>query len=123
MTIKNDDEALKSHHKIWKNNISKNSVKTTIVISFFSYHLHVRQIIFFFIKGIDQSKLLKSCFPLLCQGGKNPTFPSLCFHRFEHLFGFNLYFLDMCVGPSWGNRNAQRKLIYCQISDDKVTNL
>lgn len=101
----------------------KIQLKQQSSLVFFSYHLHVRQIIFFFIKGIDQSKLFKSCFPLLGQGGKNPTFPSLCYQRFEHLFGFNLYFQDMCVGPSWGNQNAQRKRIYCQISDDKVTNL
>lgn len=121
MTIKNDDEALKSQHKIWKNNISKISILTAVVISSFFRSLTPNY--FFFIKSIDQSKLFNSCFPLRSQRGKNPTFPSLCFHRFEHLFGFNLYFQDMCVGPSWGNQNAQRKRIYCQISDDKVTNL
>lgn len=107
----------KSQHKIWKNNISKISILTAVIFQIINAKL------FFFIKSIDQSKLLKSCLPLRSQRGKNPTFPSLCFHRFEHLFGFNLYFQDMCVGPSWGNRNAQWKRINCQISDDKVTNL
>lgn len=101
----------------------KIQLKQQSSLVFFSYHLHVRQIIFFFIKGIDQSKLLKSCLPLRSQRGKNPTFPSLCCQRFEHLFGFNLYLQDWCVGQSWGNQNAQWKRINCQISDDKVTNL
>lgn len=89
----------KSQHKIWKNNISKISILTAVVISSFFRSLTPNY--FFFIKSIDQSKLLKSCLPLRSQRGKNPTFPSLCFHRFEHLFGFNLFFKICTLVNPW----------------------
>lgn len=109
--------------KLCKNDISKNSVKTTIVISFFLISFTCTSNNFLFHKRYRPILTFEKLSPFAMSRRKKPNVPSLCYQRFEHLFGFNLYFQDMCVGPSWGNQNAQRKRIYCQISDDKVKNL
>lgn len=106
--------------KLCKNDISKNSVKTTIVISFFLISFTCTSNNFLFHKRYRPILTFEKLSPFAMSRRKKPNVPLFMLPK---IWTFNLYFQDMCVGPSWGNQNAQRKRIYCQISADKVTNL